>query len=154
AAMPAYVAAFRAYGIDRGLLSVEQAAQRIASRPPEIRLALIAGLDHWIDLESRIGKKSSTGQQQAWLNELVQAVDTDPWRRRMRVAVERRDYEVLAELAGSPDLGKQVPYTLQRLADLLCDTADKRELGILVLRRAHETYAGNFWINHALGVRL
>jgi serine/threonine protein kinase/Tfp pilus assembly protein PilF len=154
-ALPAYVAAFRAYGFDRASLSAEQAAQQIASRPPEIQLALIAGLDHWIDLESRFGKKSSADQQQqAWLKALVQAADPDPWRRRMRVAVERRDYEALAELAGSQDLSKQAPYTLECLAGLLCDTADKRDLGILVLRRAQQAHAGNFWINYALGVRL
>jgi len=153
-AIPNYEAVFRACGIDRESMTPEQAAQWIGRRPPQIHLIVLIAVDNWIDLVSRFAKQGAESHQQlAWLKGLVRAADSDPWRTRMRLAVERSDYQLLAKLADSPEVIEQAPYTLERLGRLLVDSG-KRDSGIAVLRRAQQIHPGNFRINALLGFLL
>jgi serine/threonine protein kinase/Flp pilus assembly protein TadD len=144
---PTYEASFRSYGIDCDSTSPASAAEWIRGRPHQVQLAMIAALDHWADVEPKYGKDP---QKQAWLKGVIQLADTDSWRRRMRDAVERMNYETLMELAASPDLDKQAPYTLERLGLLLCEKAHKTTLGTRVLHRAIHLHADDFHLNFAL----
>ena len=54
-ALPEYERVFQDYGIDHQSMTADQASQRVRSRAKEFRLALIAGLDHWAELESSFG---------------------------------------------------------------------------------------------------
>ncbi|HKI18328.1 MAG TPA: tetratricopeptide repeat protein, partial [Isosphaeraceae bacterium] len=151
-AVPEYEAAFREYGIDWRSTTPDNAAERIAGTSSDFRLALVAALDKW---ESRIGMGSAADrEQQAWLAATVRAIDSDPWRARIREAVRREDFAALAELVSAPELAEQAPLTLQRLGWLLCERAGRRELGIAVLRRAQARYVSDFWINATLGQQL
>lgn len=154
-ALPEIEDVFREYGIDPQTTTVQRAVERLRNRPPSTRHALIAGLDQRGDLERCCGD-SSGGDTQilTWLKSVVQNVDSDDWRIRMREMVEQEEYDRLATLAESDDLLKQAPYTLRRLGQVLCERAGKLELGIAVLRRAQQEYSGDFWINNELARRL
>jgi tetratricopeptide (TPR) repeat protein/tRNA A-37 threonylcarbamoyl transferase component Bud32 len=153
--LPEIADAFGEYGLDPQRTSVRQAAERLRDRPAEIRIALIAGLDQWRDLDRCCGESTGGNTQlQGWLKQVVQKVDTDAWRERMREMEEREDYDGLATLAESDDLLKQAPYTLRRLGQMLCERTDKLDLGISVLRRAQQKYSGDFWINNELARQL
>jgi serine/threonine protein kinase/tetratricopeptide (TPR) repeat protein len=151
-AVPEFEAAFREYGIDCRSMPAEHAAQRIGGRPPAIRLALIAALDRW---ESALGTGRAEDQrQQPWLAAVLRAVDSDPWRDRIRQAMRRQDFGALGELVSAPGLMEQAPSTLRRLGYLLCEKAGNRQLGVAVLRRAQQKYPDDFWINATLGHQL
>jgi serine/threonine protein kinase/Tfp pilus assembly protein PilF len=151
-AVPEIQAAFREYGIDCRSMPAEPAGERIRGRPPAVRLALIAALDRW---ESALGTaRDEDRRQQPWLAAVLQAVDTDPWRERIRQAMRRQDFGALAELVRAPGLMEQAPSTLCRLGSLLCERAGQRELGVTMLRRAQQEYPGDFWLNTTLGHQL
>ncbi|MBI1914048.1 MAG: tetratricopeptide repeat protein [Planctomycetes bacterium] len=150
-AVPAYAAAFRDYGLEPTTVTAEDAAQRIRSRPPEIQLAVVAALDAWIDLTR--GQASKDQHQQAWLRDIVREVDTDSWRLDMRAAFEGKNLQKLIDLAASPDLVKQPPYTQLRHGVLLYANG-KIEEGLRVLRRAQQMHPGDFWINHGLYMQM
>jgi Flp pilus assembly protein TadD/serine/threonine protein kinase len=150
-----YEAAFKEYGIDRASVSAEQAGARIRERPPEVKLAMIVALDHWIEVESQLPKKSAAGRQkQRWLEAVVRAADNDPWRKLIREAAGASQSQPLAHMAASPEMNKQPPYTLEYFGRMLCRTAQTRNLGLRVLRRAQRSYPGDFRLNQILGKAL
>jgi serine/threonine protein kinase/Flp pilus assembly protein TadD len=154
-AIPEYDAALRDYGLDRQRCTPEEAGRRIASQPPEIRLAVIAALEYWIDVE--VGRKIGTKRQpdekkQAWLKAAVRVADNDPWRARMRLAAEQNDTQTLQELAAAPELVRQAPYTLESLGSKLRGKrAGTRDVGLGLLRQAQQLHPDNFWMNIVLG---
>jgi serine/threonine protein kinase/Flp pilus assembly protein TadD len=151
-AIPELEAAFREYGVDCRSMPAVQAVQRIRRRPPAVQFTLIAALDRW---ETTLGTGlPENPPQQAWLAAVLQALDSDPWRARIREAVRRKNFGALAELARSPGLTEQAPLTLRRLGWLLCEQAGQRELGLAVLHRAQQKYPDDFWINSSLGYEL
>src|SRR5262249_23449729 len=118
--IPSFEASFRNYGIDHESTPAASAAERIRCRPTQIQLAIIEALDVWADLQSKNGRYlQHYAEKQRWLKAVIESVDTDPWRIRMRKSLERSDYATLVELAGSPEISKQAPYTLARLGVLL-----------------------------------
>jgi tetratricopeptide (TPR) repeat protein len=151
-AVPEFEAAFREYGIDCRSMPAQRAAESLGGRPPAVRLALIAALDRW---ESALGTgRAEDHWQKPWLAAVLGAVDTDPWRDRIRQAIRRQDFRALAELVGAPGLWEQAPSTIRRLGWLLCESAGQRELGLTLLRRAQQEYPDDFWINVSLGYEL
>jgi serine/threonine protein kinase len=156
-----YENALRRYGIDSDSATAEEAAKRIAERPPQIRLVVIAALNDWFLWEVRLsGRKGYTSardrDRRVWLSELVGAVDPDTWRSRLRGALMRQDLNTFLELARSPELSTQ-PASTQELLGLrlsLAEDVASRDLGFSVLRRAQQWYADNFRIAFLLGVRL
>jgi serine/threonine protein kinase len=87
---PTYERAFADYGIDVPALSVAEAAERIRARA--IRLELAQALDAWSSAWSRAPRPTrrpaSEGKQ---LRDVARAVDPDPWRCRLRDALDRGD---------------------------------------------------------------
>jgi tetratricopeptide (TPR) repeat protein/serine/threonine protein kinase len=146
-ARPGYVAGFRAYGLDLATVTAAEAARRIRARPGEIQRAVVAALDHWIELIIRYKLKDR--QELARLLALVRAVDTDPWRLALRAAAEKRDLQKLVDLAAAPDLIRQPAYTQGQLGGLLCVNGKLAE-GLGVLRRAQQLHPGDFWISASL----
>jgi tetratricopeptide (TPR) repeat protein/serine/threonine protein kinase len=137
-----YAAAFREAGIDVERLSAREVARRIQSRSG-IRVALVVALDNWAN--TRGGAKNEAGRRA--LIVVAQEADADPWRRRGRKALLRRDWKAIQDLAASAEFFRQPPSTLYLLG---CELGINED-GLAVMRKAQQKYPGDFWINHQLG---
>ena len=144
-----YAAALRTAGIDIDALPLEQAVDRISSHPA-IAAALLPALDDWVAVRS-VGKDESATRR---LIDVLQRADTDPWRRRMRDVVARKDWQALRKLTTSEDLDRQPAATLTFLHAANQAGESVYPEPQFVLRRAQWKYPGDFWINHRLGVNL
>src|SRR5262249_27971502 len=117
------------------------AGQFIRSR--SIRAQLAAALDYWACWRRR-GNENWRA-----LVAICRVADPDPWRNRLRDALERKDPEVLKEVATS-SCGHELPAeTLTVLAALTRETA-AAERTAMVLYQARQRYPGDFWVNHQL----
>jgi tetratricopeptide (TPR) repeat protein len=139
-----YATAFREYGIDTENLSPAEAAQAIRSRSA-VAVALAVALDDWAYVRQCRGDISGG----AALTEVALAADPDPFRRRLREAVERKEWKVLEQLTASEGLLHQPPTSLLLLG--LHVQKVGLDPGLYVLRKAQDDYPGDFWINYYLG---
>jgi tetratricopeptide (TPR) repeat protein len=144
AADHAYAEAFREQGIDVEQLSPAQAAEAIRARAG-ITVALAVALDDWAHV--RRCRENMAGS--AALTEAALAADPDPFRRRLREAVMRREWKTLEQLAASEGLLRQPPTSLVLLGLHVQKLGLNR--GLQVLRMAQQEYPGDFWINYSLG---
>ncbi len=142
----AYSRAFKDYGINIATLPVDEAAQLI--RAKSIRLELARALDFWSNMYRRSHKKD----QQDWkhLLDVAKRADDDPWRNRLRDALQQGDREALVKLAASVDVSSLPPSTLHLLGYALFDLGAK-EQAISLLRIAQRQYPGDLWLNDGLG---
>ncbi len=141
AKLDAYLAAFRAYGIDVATLPVEDAASRIrSSRKAD---DLIAALDDWTSFEVKNVPKEL-------LAAIARAAETDSIRAAIREAVSRSDGSALRRLCESEDdrrkLGPRVRPIFDSLLSL--DPAGSFPLLETILRE----HPSDFWLNHDLGM--
>jgi Flp pilus assembly protein TadD/predicted Ser/Thr protein kinase len=144
-ALPEYRQAFADYGLRPDVTVPAEAAALLGRRPAAVRAAVVAGLDHWLDL-ARHEKAAEAG----WLEEVLSAADPDDWRQRLRVARGRRDPQALLALAREVKVATQRPQALLLLyRGLRASGAHEDALGLL--RDAQEAYPGDFWINENLG---
>jgi tetratricopeptide (TPR) repeat protein len=138
----AYAGAFRAYGID---VTSPKAAD--ALRASGIRAALGAALDDWARARRSAGKgKTPTWRQ---LLALARKADPDPWRNRLRDALEKPDRTALRKLAADPAALAQAATTVV-LADALAGVGAEAE-AVALLRQAQRRHPADFWINQNLG---
>jgi tetratricopeptide (TPR) repeat protein len=148
---------FGAYGIDLAVLPVQEAAERI--RPRRIGAELGRALDLWARQRRRACKGGRPDWKQLlegrpdWkqLLELAKAADSDPWRNRLRNALEGGERKALEALATSADIGQLPPSSLHLLGCTLADVMEAPEEGVALLREAQRQYPGDRWINTALG---
>jgi serine/threonine-protein kinase len=156
-AVPKFREALRAYGLPPGEGEAAAAAERIRSRPPAVRDAILAALDEWDDLAGN-PQAGVAEPHRDWLRAvLVAAEPQDGWARRFRaasaepaVAKQRAALEKLAEEA---DVAK-LPASFQtRLAGRL-RAAGAAASAVRLLRRAWQHKPADFWVNHGLGVTL
>ncbi len=143
-----YAAALRGAGIDIDALPVQETIDRIKSRPA-IAAALLPALDDWVAVHSTLADQTAMRRLVA----VLRGADSDPWRQRMRDALERRDWETMENLANSEDLNRQTAATLTFLSAALRENG-KSQAEERVLRRAQWKHPDDFWINHRLGVYL
>src|SRR5262249_40194554 len=143
AADSAYPKAFCDYGLDLAAVHAQAAAERI--RASAIRDHLIAALDDWIWQGPTAGPPRRAG-----LMAIRRAADDDPWRNKLRDALERRDRSYLVWLAKEERVQSLPPATLLRLAKTAA-ALGKTPLAIEVLRPAQRRHENDFWINHELG---
>jgi serine/threonine protein kinase len=141
-----YAELFRGYGIDVNSLDVAEAAARLRGR--SIVEELVIALDDWAGMRRR--RKPDA----AWtkLLTIAQAVDSDPWRNRLRTAWERNDRSELEHLAATISTDEVAPGTSLLLGSALCDLGAV-DTGIRLLRRAQQRYPNDLWLNDALAVR-
>ncbi len=142
---PIYEHAFREFGIDVIALPQEEAVERI--QRTSISLELAAALTDWAWAQGQARGKEDAGWKQ--LLALARAVDPDPWRTKVRNALERLDETRLKELAASEDLNDLPPSTLYLLGVSL-GKIDAIEEAVALLRQAQKQSPGDFWINHSL----
>jgi serine/threonine protein kinase/Flp pilus assembly protein TadD len=138
----AYTAAFGEYGLDVERLDPREAAERIGKR--SIRPQLVAALDDWA-----LVRRQLKGEGWRRLVAIARAVDPDPWRNRLRDALEGQDPEALEELAAAAPAGEWPAATVVVLARLSQGTpAGERVVGLL--RQARQRHPADFWINQEL----
>jgi tetratricopeptide (TPR) repeat protein len=128
-------------------------------------VALGKALDHWSYCRISISKTSATeseedNQDDSWrrLLAIANVADPDPLRQRLRNLRETADRseevcEELDRLADDEELQRQPPETLFLLSLALHDHG-LAEQAISVLRKAHERFPDDFWINLELANQL
>ncbi|SIO28023.1 Serine/threonine protein kinase [Singulisphaera sp. GP187] len=150
-----YAAAFRDYGIDVDTLSPAVAGARIAARPIAIELA--GALDHWAFSRRRTSPPRLAAARH--LADVARAADPDPWRDRLRDAIEVRKTDrergraALKGLAASADVDALTAASVERLAWALADLGD-REPAIALYRAAQRAHPDDFWISSNLAQEL
>jgi tetratricopeptide (TPR) repeat protein len=114
-----------------------------------VRFSMVAGeltaaLETWAGL-------TQDKSERLWLDSVLRAVCEDEGEviQQWRQAIKRTDREALMALAGQLDVEKLPAARVVRLARQLGATA-----GAELLRRAMRFHAGDFWINHELGMAL
>jgi len=146
-----YTSAFQEYGLDVNRLTPDAAGARIAAAP--IASELVDALDQWAFVRRIVYRRDPSKVRQ--LSAIAKAADPDPWRSRLRDALdlEAKDREqsraIFLELASStPD---DVPHreSISRLAYALGHLGE-REMEASLLRRAQRAHPDDFWINHDL----
>jgi tetratricopeptide (TPR) repeat protein len=142
-ALPEYRQVFKDYGLPPGG-APEAAAARLRGRPGAVRAAVVTALDEWLALA-----RWEKAPEVSWLERVLAAADPDDWRQRVRVARSEGGREALEGLAREVDVAAQPPQALFLLGRAL--DANGSPEAVPLLRRAQETYPGDFWINQQLG---
>jgi serine/threonine protein kinase/Flp pilus assembly protein TadD len=142
-----YAKAFADYGIDILNLPIAEAADRLRARD-RLAVPLAVTLDVWAATPS-----SKTSAIRTQIRAVAAQVDPDPWRRKVREAVERQDGATLAELAGAPDLTRQSRNSLVVLEQGLKHCGCPRE-ALDVLLKTQQLYPADFWANYWLAHEL
>jgi tetratricopeptide (TPR) repeat protein len=135
-----YEEAFRDFGVDVGALPAAEAAARLRSRE-SIAAPLAEALDNWWQQAG-----AAQSQLRGRLLTVASAIDSDPWRSRLRAAVAAKDDAALGRLAAAEDTERQPPQSLVLLAWAL----KKPGQAIPLLQRACERYPGDFWTRFVL----
>jgi serine/threonine protein kinase/tetratricopeptide (TPR) repeat protein len=134
----AYSEAFLKYRLDVDRLDSQEAAGRVRTSP--IRRQLIAALDQW----AFIGKIVNADGWQRRLA-VARAADPDPWRNRLRDALEGNDARALVDAVQSASPKSWSAATLALLARLANHTAFAEEEAVLAYQetvRLHPDFAG------------
>jgi hypothetical protein len=133
-------------GLDVEALSVEEAGERI--RATTVAGELAASLDHWA-----LTRRILRGADDASANKLLgvaRCADLDPWRTRMREALELRDRQALRELAASEDVSQLSPATLDVLGTALVEDKEALAQKETFLREAQRRHPNDLWLNFNL----
>jgi serine/threonine-protein kinase len=146
-----YGTAFRDYGLDVGRLPAADVGARVAAAP--IAAPIVDALDQWVFVR-RVAHPRDPSKARA-LSAVARAADPDPWRCRLRDALElestdreqaRAAFEELAATAPEEALHRE---SLSRLAFAL-GSHGRKETASSLLRRAQQAYPDDFWINYDL----
>ncbi len=145
-----YVEAFREANLDVDVLSADEAGRRIRATTVPVELA--SEIDEWAGIRHR---RRVPGEADRWkhLYRVARAADPDPWRSRLREALEREDLEALKELASQDEAAVQLPATLRALTTSLRGAA-AYDQAVLLLRKAQRLHPEDFWINYDLAGNL
>ncbi|HVS34028.1 MAG TPA: tetratricopeptide repeat protein, partial [Gemmataceae bacterium] len=138
----AYVSAFHEYGLDVDQLDPQTAADQIKARP--IHRQLVEALDHWAFIRRKLNTEGC-GQRLA----ATRIVDPDPWRNRLRDALEGKDPKAADEIVAADQAEDWPAPTLLLLGHLDLGTVARERVAIL-LGRAQQRHPDDFWINESL----
>jgi tetratricopeptide (TPR) repeat protein len=136
-----YAAAFRSYGLDVTKLKPEEASRQV--RASVVREELLLALHEWAMVKP-------VGEAWKALLAATGEADDNPWRKRLRQAMEEKDRKALTALAGDEQTLKQPPAMLVLLARALRQ-ANLSEEALNVLRQGQRRHPADFWLNHDLG---
>ena len=146
-----YATAFRDYGIDVDRLPPADAGARIAAAP--IAAEMVDALDQWAFVRRVANPRDASKARH--LSAVAKAADPDPWRCRLRDALDleatdreraRAAFEELAATAPEEVLHRE---SISRLAYALGHLGE-RETETSLLRRAQRAHPEDFWINYDL----
>ncbi len=146
-----FASTFREYGVDVSRLTAVEAGTRIAATP--ISAAMVDALDQWAFVRRIAYPKDASKARE--LSAIATAADPDPWRSRLREALDREGTDPGQSLATFQELAASTPQearcreSISRLAFVLGQLGD-RETESDLLRRAQRAHPEDFWINHDL----
>jgi Flp pilus assembly protein TadD len=150
-----YAAAFRSYGVDLDALGPVEAGVRLAARPVANELA--EALDQWTFVRRHMNPPDVAGAQH--LVAVAKAADPDPWRNRLRDALELastdkgRALDALRQLAATADLDSLPGANVVRLT-LALSWLGHGETAVSLLRRAQRSHPDDSYVNWDLGNHL
>jgi serine/threonine protein kinase len=145
-----YAQAFRDYGINVEAVGAEAAGEWLHGR--RIRVELAAALDDWAGIR-RDHLKTQPGMSWQYLNAVARKADPDPWRNRVREALEQRKQAVLLELAGSDQVHTLAAPTIRLLSEAL-QASDAYDAAVALRRKVYFNHSGDYWFNYQLGMSL
>jgi serine/threonine-protein kinase len=140
-----HVTAFRDYGIDVDQLQPAEAAARISESQIAAELADV--LDQWTFI-----RRMRNSPRVRHLTLVAKAADPDPWRCRLRDALELADTDQNSARAAFEELDASAPQdvlhheSISRLAWALRHLGEIERAAAL-LRRAQRAHPDDFWIN-------
>jgi serine/threonine-protein kinase len=146
-----YATAYRDYGLDVDRLPPADAGALIAASP--IAAEMVDALDQWVFIRRMIDPRG--GPAARHLSAVAKAADPDPWRCRLRDALEleatdrERARAVFEDLAATAPEGVLHCESISRLAYALGGLGE-RERETALLRRAQRVHPEDFWINFDL----
>ena len=148
----AYQDEFHRHGLDFETLDVGAAAQRIHNSP--IMQALVAALDDWFQVtQYRQSKDEKFLSGKTELLQIARLADPDPWRDRLRDAIQRDDEATLVKLAAEKEVVTQTAATVLHLARALGRQGQVAQ-ALRILRQTQQQQPSDFWINSELAARL
>jgi serine/threonine-protein kinase len=146
-----YATTFGEYGLDVDRLTPDAAGARIADSP--IANEVVDALDQWAFVRRIVYRHKPSKARH--LSAIAKAADPDPWRSRLRDALdlEATDKEhsrtVFLELASSTPDDVRHRESISRLAYALGQLGE-RATETALLRNAQRAHPEDFWINHDL----
>jgi serine/threonine protein kinase/Flp pilus assembly protein TadD len=138
---------FRQYGICFVDTPLDQAIDRIQNRPEPVRQQLVAALYS----SSHHAPKAEPMTSQ-WLQRLLDATETDPYRMNIRRTIDARDWKAFEQLVRAVDVARQPPGILVQFAEIL--PAELKAVRLDFLRRIQRAYPADLWANHGLAMEL
>ena len=146
-----YAECFQRYGIDLAALPEEKSAQLI--RSSRIRDDLIAALDMWASFGSLFSLSETMIRPNDKALKIARLVDRDPWRDRVRSAVEQGDEAALLQLAAEQEMSGRTPGTVLLLAQGIRERSNC-QAAIELLKPFQRQHPNEFWINIELDTNL
>ena len=147
----AYSDAFGDAGIDVSSLTPAEAGAKIKARPPSVALALAGALDDW----AGIRRKRLNIVGAARLSEAARVADPDPWRIKLRTALDLREKAAaraaLQALEKTANFDELTPISLVLMGTVLYKVGDAT-LAESVLRTAQQRHPRDVWVNYELGI--
>jgi serine/threonine-protein kinase len=146
-----YETAFRDYGIDVDQLEPDDAGARIAEAP--IAVEMVNALDQWAFVRRHMPHRDTARSRH--LSAVAKAADPDPWRCRLRDALDQEATDSGSARAAFDELASSAPdevlhrESISRLAFALVALGEEERAASL-LRRAQRAYPDDFWINFDL----
>jgi eukaryotic-like serine/threonine-protein kinase len=146
----AYANAFREAEIDALAMPPTEFGARVAALPATVAVTMSAALDDW----ARVRRDKRHDRPGALrLSQAARAADPDPWRNRLRDALNSAEgqqrLDVLRELAGSAQVDDLPAVSLDLLGSALREAGDP-ERAEAVLRRAQRRRPDDVWLNYNL----
>jgi serine/threonine-protein kinase len=146
----AYADAFREADLDFSGLPPSKAAAMIRSKTTRPLAVPAAALDNWAAIRR---DSKSDRQGAAALSAIAREADPDPWRNRLRLALELSDrpqrLAALKELARTASIESVGPVGLDLLGRALRDASSLAEAEA-VLRQTQERFPDDVWVNYDL----
>ncbi len=165
-AVGAYAAAFLAYGVDLDALPAEEIAQRLADRPPPVRseaanalteLGMLRVATHGLAILAKPLEPPPPPDPSRWerLFEAADRIDPNPWRANLRQTLCRPN--LLEVVGGMLILAKDVRVEEHPVASLTLLAEALAGFGhpapaVNLLRRTHERFPDDFWVNYFLTI--
>jgi serine/threonine protein kinase/tetratricopeptide (TPR) repeat protein len=146
ASRDATVEAFANWGIGPKLQAADHAAEKLRERGSEFLKGVIPFLNQWARHELSLQAPERRTEIALWVNELLDCIDSNPWRQRLRTLSNSDDAEAIMTLAAEPEASEQPPYALVWLAYLL--RKHNRPLDAqLLLKDACLRHPDSFWLH-------
>jgi serine/threonine-protein kinase len=131
------------HALDRDPAAV---ADAIKAAPAAVQPALIAALDDW-------SLQASEPAEALQLRRVARRADADPWRQRLRDALDAGDRQALEQLSQEARQDHESPENLVLLAEALMRYG-AWDAALELLRHAQTLHPGDVWIHWQLGFAL